>query len=525
MTKRNRIFFTFLLVLLLTVSFSAIAFADDGDYDLGEAEWDWAKEDKAMGMWDKPEDATTYYVRLYKGSSLIFDWKKASTSKYDFTQYVIKKGTGNYTFEVYPAKGGEGMAVTSDVLEVDSTYLKNMKNAQKAATQAAQTADGWHSNPNGTWTYGKGNNTLAKNEWLTIDGVTYHFDNNGYMATGWVLISGIYYYFDKTSGALYRNCTTPDGYQVNADGAWIDGSGTVVQQASKKNVTNNVAKSVSITISETGADGKVRNAAVTGCSHGTVLSYTFSKPYEQWSPGSTVKLTVVIEPRNGYVFLQNKTKFTCSNGTVTGFSGADPTTVTINYTPRMRLESPKNVYIGSDGIVRWVKVPNAKAYRVTLSYDGSSSKKSYVVEKTEFDVMEYGDLEYDAANVKVSALYSATKSSSTHLESEAVTVGSVSYYENESSINGEFGGTSQNMYYTDDTGEKVTGWQEIGGKWYYFKKDKMAAGPGWFQDTDGNWYWFDANHVMQVGKINDGTADYFMNDGTSPNYPYGAWVQ
>ena len=45
------------------------------------------------------------------------------------------------------------------------------------------------------------------------------------MLTGWALIDGKYYYFNPASdghrGRMYANETTPDGYQVNADGVWI----------------------------------------------------------------------------------------------------------------------------------------------------------------------------------------------------------------------------------------------------------------------------------------------------------------
>ena len=45
------------------------------------------------------------------------------------------------------------------------------------------------------------------------------------MYTGWHQIDGKWYYFheisDGTRGHLLTNTTTPDGYQVGADGAWI----------------------------------------------------------------------------------------------------------------------------------------------------------------------------------------------------------------------------------------------------------------------------------------------------------------
>ena len=66
--------------------------------------------------------------------------------------------------------------------------------------------------------------------WVEADGQTFYLNlvsdgTRGKMMTGWQLIDGKYYYFnpvsDGTRGALYRNRTTPDGYQVGADGVWI----------------------------------------------------------------------------------------------------------------------------------------------------------------------------------------------------------------------------------------------------------------------------------------------------------------
>ena len=67
--------------------------------------------------------------------------------------------------------------------------------------------------------------------WFTdSDGLIYYLypiadGDRGKMLTGWQLIDGIWYYFktisDGTKGSLYVNTTTPDGYQVDERGAWI----------------------------------------------------------------------------------------------------------------------------------------------------------------------------------------------------------------------------------------------------------------------------------------------------------------
>jgi len=49
--------------------------------------------------------------------------------------------------------------------------------------------------------------------------------NRGYMFTGWHEIGGKWYYFSKVNdsslGAMAYDTTTPDGYKVDKDGAWI----------------------------------------------------------------------------------------------------------------------------------------------------------------------------------------------------------------------------------------------------------------------------------------------------------------
>lgn len=81
-------------------------------------------------------------------------------------------------------------------------------------------AAGWQHNTNGWW-YDNGNGTWPANTWQWIDG------NNDGVAES--------YYFDG-NGYLLTNTTTPDGYTVNADGAWIENGVVQVQQAAVNNV-------------------------------------------------------------------------------------------------------------------------------------------------------------------------------------------------------------------------------------------------------------------------------------------------
>lgn len=77
--------------------------------------------------------------------------------------------------------------------------------AMTAAMGMTSFAGQWLQNDTGWWwAYDDGTNPV--NEWLWLDGNQ----------------DGIYecYYFGS-DGYMYANRTTPDGYQVNSDGAWI----------------------------------------------------------------------------------------------------------------------------------------------------------------------------------------------------------------------------------------------------------------------------------------------------------------
>lgn len=102
-------------------------------------------------------------------------------------------------------------------------------------------ADGWHQNDRGWYYVKSGARTVSG--WQTVDGLDYCFDSSGYMVTGWyqsangawyylkpsigyavknnwVESSGNWYYLGS-DGIMLTNTTTPDGYQVDGNGVWI----------------------------------------------------------------------------------------------------------------------------------------------------------------------------------------------------------------------------------------------------------------------------------------------------------------
>ena len=75
--------------------------------------------------------------------------------------------------------------------------------------------------------------------WVMDSGRWYFLDTRiggpqGAMMTGWQWIDGKCYYLDPAQGgALVVSGTTPDGYTVDANGAWVDGNGNPVYEAGK----------------------------------------------------------------------------------------------------------------------------------------------------------------------------------------------------------------------------------------------------------------------------------------------------
>lgn len=84
-------------------------------------------------------------------------------------------------------------------------------------------AAGWQQNKTGWW-YEKEDKTYPANVWFQdpANGKWYHFDANGYMQTGWIEDGGKHYYLDMESGAMWANAVTPDGWQLDPSGAWME---------------------------------------------------------------------------------------------------------------------------------------------------------------------------------------------------------------------------------------------------------------------------------------------------------------
>ena len=70
-------------------------------------------------------------------------------------------------------------------------------------------------------------------DWFFLN--TEHDGTFGAYLSGWQWIDGYCYYFDET-GKMLHSCTTPDGYDVNADGRWVENG--IVKYTARKGLVS-----------------------------------------------------------------------------------------------------------------------------------------------------------------------------------------------------------------------------------------------------------------------------------------------
>ena len=67
--------------------------------------------------------------------------------------------------------------------------------------------------------YQKANGSFAKDEWEPVNGTWYHFDEKGYMQTGWLNLDGTWYYLNA-DGSMAKD-TWIGTYYVDGSGSWV----------------------------------------------------------------------------------------------------------------------------------------------------------------------------------------------------------------------------------------------------------------------------------------------------------------
>ena len=120
-----------------------------------------------------------------------------------FNQTWLHQGGSWYAFK------SSGAMISADWLYDNGSwyYLKD----------SGSMATGWLKD-GGTWYYLKDSGSMATG-WIKDKGSWYYLKDSGAMATGWIKDNGKWYYL-ASSGNMLSNTRTPDGYYVDASGAW-----------------------------------------------------------------------------------------------------------------------------------------------------------------------------------------------------------------------------------------------------------------------------------------------------------------
>ena len=154
------------------------------------------------------DDETWYYQK--QGQLVQNAWVKDNGNWYFmndkgvmFNQTWLYQGGNWYAFK------SSGAMIASDWLYDNHSwyYLKD----------SGAMATGWMKD-SGSWYYLNKSGSMATG-WAKDSGSWYYLNNSGSMATGWVKDSGSWYYL-ASSGKMLHNTYTPDGYYVDASGAW-----------------------------------------------------------------------------------------------------------------------------------------------------------------------------------------------------------------------------------------------------------------------------------------------------------------
>ncbi|WP_024294181.1 hypothetical protein [Lacrimispora indolis] len=206
----------------LTVYITLDALEDEeGDYNLAVNNLEWDESD-GTASWDECEDANKYEVRLYRGSSLITSTLTTTYTSYDFSSYMTQ--SGYYFFKVRGVynSSNKGSWEDSDTWYLTSEEAEEISSSSSGSVSGPGSTEGtgaWLKVSTGWW-YCNADRSYTVSNWQYIDDYWYYFNETGYMVTGWVKWNSKWYYCGE-SGAMLTGTTTPDGYDVGSDGAWV----------------------------------------------------------------------------------------------------------------------------------------------------------------------------------------------------------------------------------------------------------------------------------------------------------------
>lgn len=216
-----------------------------------------AYDDTEAAGWDKQEDGTWRY-RKPDGTFVAGTWLNLEEESYYMDENGIMLADTITPDGYYVNSSGERTKYVPGWMEVDGQWKYVMKNGYYAAStwiedsdgkyyyfdmagrmlKDAVTPDGYYVDANGVW---DGQPTTAVQNpasvgpWSLVqdtvgaagweqsqEGWKYRQESGSYVSNGWYQApDGKWYYFDE-SAVMLADTVTPDGYMVDASGAWVE---------------------------------------------------------------------------------------------------------------------------------------------------------------------------------------------------------------------------------------------------------------------------------------------------------------
>ena len=135
---------------------------------------------------------------------------------YDKGTWYFMNDKGVMFNQTWLYQGGNWYAFKSSGAMIASDWLYDNHSWYYLKDSGAM-ATGWLKD-SGSWYYLNNSGTMVTG-WVKDSDSWYYLSNSGAMATGWVKDGGQWYYLAST-GKMLHNTYTPDGYYVDASGAW-----------------------------------------------------------------------------------------------------------------------------------------------------------------------------------------------------------------------------------------------------------------------------------------------------------------
>ena len=181
----------------------------------GQKVFAWANYDNDELKLEKPKSISHKYDDGGSFKELYPIVKAESWLKSNQNWYYQKQG--QLVQNAWVKDNGNWYFMNDKGVMFNQTWLYQGGNWYAFKSSGAMIASDWLYD-NGSWYYLKDSGAMATG-WIKDSGSWYYLNNSGAMATGWVKDSGSWYYL-ASSGKMLHNTYTPDGYYVDASGAW-----------------------------------------------------------------------------------------------------------------------------------------------------------------------------------------------------------------------------------------------------------------------------------------------------------------